>query len=268
MHGPRRILRAFVALVRVGMLEAIAYRVQTLVWILATTMPLIMLALFGAALRERPLGRYDEGALIAYFLATFIVRQLTSSWVAWQINMEVRDGTLATRLLRPVHPVFAYAADGIASLPTRAVVALPVAALLLAIVGARYLAHDPVMWALWALSIAGAYTLSLCVSLSAGALAFFMESSGKVMDIWLAGFFVFSGYLVPIDLFPAGLRTALDYLPFRYQIGLSVELMTGAHGRAEALALLGRQWCFVLLLALLTRTLWRRGLARFAAYGG
>ena len=42
----------------------------------------------------------------------------------------------------------------------------------------------------------------------------------------------------------------VEWLPFRYQIGLPVEIMTGAHDRADALALLGAQWA-----------LGRRGLA-------
>jgi len=258
----------FGALLRVSMLETLAYRGQMLVWVLTSTMPLIMLALFGAVAAEAPLGRYGPSDLVAYFLATFIVRQLTSSWVSWQINAEVQDGTLAMRLLRPVHPLLAYAADGLAALPLRVVVSIPVAVILLASSGARKLPADPWIWLLFAASIAGAWLISLFVSCGIGALAFFLESSTKVMDLWLAAFFVFSGYLIPVDLFPPHLRAALDYLPFRYQIGLPVELLTGAHGRAEGLALVARQWMFVAAAGALMLALWRRGVARFAAYGG
>ncbi len=261
-------MRAFPALLRVGLLEAVAYRAEMIVWVLTTTMPLIMLAIFSAAAREAPVGRYGSAQLGAYFLSTFIVRQLTSSWVSWQINMDVRDGTLATRLLRPVHPLVGYAADSLASTPMRAAVALPVAGLLLVVVGAHQLSSDGVLWLLWCISIVGAWLISFFVSCAIGALAFFMESSTKVMDIWLAMFFVFSGALVPVDLFPPYLRASLDWLPFRYQIGLPVELMTGAHGRAEALSLVLRQWIFVVLTAGAMVALWRKGIARFAAYGG
>jgi ABC-2 type transport system permease protein len=261
-------MRAIRALLRVGLLQALAYRGELLIWVLTTTMPLIMLALFGAVAREAPLGHYGEPQLVAYFLATFIVRQLTSSWVSWQINMDVRDGTLATRLVRPVHPILGYAADGLATTPLRAAVSVPVACLLIVLVGARELTSDGAIWALFVLSLLGAWLLSFFVSASIGALAFFMESSVKVTDIWLALFFVFSGYLIPIDLFPSRVRAALDYLPFRYQIGLPVELVTGVHGRASALALVGRQWMFVALAGLVMVSLWRRGFARFSAYGG
>ncbi len=256
------------ALLRVSLLETVAYRGQMLVWVLTSTMPLIMLALFDAEAAEAPLGRYGEPELLAYFLATFIVRQLTSSWVSWQISAEVQDGTLATRLLRPVHPLLAYAADGLAALPLRAAVSIPVLAILLRTSGARALPRDPWVWLLFGASIAGAFLISFFVSASIGALAFFLESSTKVMDLWLAAFFVFSGYLIPVDLFPPAVRAALDYLPFRYQIGLPVELLTGAHGRAEGLSLVARQWVFVAAAAAVLATVWRRGVARFAAYGG
>ena len=62
------------------------------------------------------------------------------------------------------------------------------------------------------------------------------------MDAWLVFFFVLSGYIIPIDLFPPTLRALIEWLPFRFQIGFPVEVMTGAHGRAAALALLGGQW--------------------------
>ena len=264
----RAFARAFVALLRAGALESLAYRGEMLVWALTTTMPLIMYAFLGAVAREKPLGRFDEEHLLAYFLATFIVRQLTSSWASWQINAEVRDGTLSARLLRPIHPLFAYAAESLAIIPLRLVLALPVAVLLLALAGPRALTHDPAIWALWTTSMLGGWLLSSFVSYAVGALAFFLESSAKLMDFWLAGFFVFSGYLVPIELFPPWMRAVIDDLPFRYQLGLPVELMTGAHGRAEALFLVAKQWGFVALAGAVAAAVWRRGLARFAAFGG
>ena len=73
------------------------------------------------------------------------------------------------------------------------------------------------------------------MNFAVGCTAFFTESSLKLMDAWLVFYFVLSGYLVPVDLFPPALRAAVDWLPFRYQIGFPVELMTGALGtRASA----------------------------------
>src|SRR5215831_15107267 len=84
-------VRALPTLFKVGFLEAVAYRAELLVWVLSTTMPLIMLALWSAVAREAPVGRFGQMDFVAYFLATFIVRQLTGAWVAWEMNWEVRQ---------------------------------------------------------------------------------------------------------------------------------------------------------------------------------
>ena len=88
------------------------------------------------------------------------------------------------------------------------------------------------------------------------------------MDTWLILFFVLSGYLFPVDLFPRALRGIVDWLPFRYQLALPVELMTGAIGRRAAFSLLARQWSWVVIALGATTLTWRAGLRRFAAYGG
>ncbi|MBP7149700.1 MAG: ABC-2 family transporter protein [Acidobacteria bacterium] len=264
-RGP---VRALPTLFRIGFAEAVAYRAEFLIWILSTTMPLIMLALWSAVAREAPVGRFGQAEFTAYFLSTFIVRQVTGSWIAWELNFEVRQGTLSLRLLRPIHPMLTYAVENVAAVPLRAAIALPVAAIVLATVGSANLAGDPWLWALWVVALAGGWLISFLTSFSVGCLALYLESSARIMDLWLVLFFVFSGYIIPVELFPPVLRGIADWLPFRYQIGLPVELMTGAHGLREALGLMARQWFFIGLLFSIATLLWRGGRKRFAAYGG
>jgi ABC-2 type transport system permease protein len=264
----RATVRAFPTLLRVGFADAVAYRAEMLVWVLATTMPLVMLPLWMAVAEVAPVGRYGKPQFVSYFLATFIVRQITGSWAFYEISFEVRNGTLAMRLLRPVHPLLAYAAEGIAAMPMRFAVSLPVAIVMFAAIGRAAMTRDPVLWALWAVSVVGGWIITLLVNLVIGCLSFFVESSMKLMDAWLVFFFVLSGYLIPIDLFPSALRSAVNWLPFRYQIGLPVELMTGAHDHRGALVLLAGQWAWVAVGLAATALLWRRGLRQFAAYGG
>lgn len=264
----RNTIRALPALFRVGVFEAVAYRAEFFVWVLSTTMPLIMMALWTAVASDAPVGRYGQPEFVAYFLCTFIVRQLTGAWVAYEMNFEIRQGALAMRLLRPVQPLWTYAVENLAALPMRLVVALPVAVSLLLISGTSRLSKDPKIWLIWCAAMVGGWLITFLANLVIGCLAFYMESSLKLMDVWLAVFFVFSGYLYPLELFPSGLRAVADWLPFRYQIGFPVELMTGAHGVPTALSMLLSQWLYVALMLAIVSLVWRRGLKRFAAYGG
>lgn len=263
-----RTLRALPTLFRVGFAEAIAYRAEMFVWVLSTTMPLVMLALWSAVARDAPVQGLGQTEITAYFLATFIVRQLTGAWAAWQMNFEVRTGTMAMRLLRPIHPLWGYVAENLAAMPLRLVIAVPLFIFLLFTVGTGQLAQHPLEWVMFFVALAGAWAITFLANVAIGTLALYMESSLKVMDVWIAGFFVFSGYMIPIAFFPPAMQAAVEWLPFRYQIGLPVELMTGRHDLTTAFGLLMRQWVWILALGGLCSLLWRRGMKRFAAYGG
>jgi ABC-2 type transport system permease protein len=182
--------------------------------------------------------------------------------------MEVRSGALALRMLRPVHPLLQYAASSLAELPVRGLLSVPVAFVALFAVAGSRLTHDPVMWLVWTVSIALGWIISVLVSFALGLLALFLESSLKVMDVYIALFFVFSGYLIPVELFPPALRAAADLMPFRYQLGLPVEIMTGAYTLGEAGAMVARQGVAIAVLGAVVAFVWARGARRFAAFGG
>ncbi len=150
----------------------------------------------------------------------------------------------------------------------RSFLAVPVATVALLFFAGDQLTRDPRMWALWAAAVLGGWLITLLANLAIGCLALFVESSTKMMDVWLALYFVFSGYLFPVAFFPPAVRRAIDWLPFRYQLGLPVEIMTGEHDFGASLALLGRQWAMVLVMLAVVVLVWRGGVKRFAAYGG
>ncbi len=270
----RALLRAYPTMLRVGLAEAVAYRAEMVVWMLTTTMPLVSLALWHAvAAGGGPLGiggRFGTSEITAYFLAGLIVRQLTSSWVVWEMNREVRTGTLSMRLLRPVHPLVAYSAENLAALPLRGALVLPVATILLVAVGPGHLAHDWLMWPLLLAALVGAWLITfLCMS-CIGTLAFFLESTSSFFDIYLGLFFALSGYLFPIEFLTARapwVASLVKALPFYYTLGFPIEVMLGMHSRADALARLGVEWGWAVAFFALTWWLWRRGMKRFNAYG-
>jgi len=263
-----RALRAIPTLLRVGLASAVAYRAEFLVWLLSTNMPLVMLALWGAAAAEGPVGRYGPAQFTAYFLVALVVRLLTGAWVIWEVNFEIRQGTLAYRLLRPVHPLVAYACENVAAIPLRMALSLPVAAVVLFSSGGALLSRDPVAWAVFPVAVAGAWAITFLAMSLVGALAFYVESATSVFEIWMGLFGVFSGYLVPLDLFPPWLASLARWLPFRYMLAFPVEMVTGLISRERALAELAVQWLFVAGLAGLVTLAWRRGLRRFSAVGG
>jgi len=263
-----RTLRAIPTMLRVGLASAVAYRSELLVWILTTNMPLVMLLLWRAVAQEAPVGRFGAEDFTAYFLAALVVRLLTSSWVVWEMTFEVRTGVLGQRLLRPVHPFLSYACDNLAALPLRLVVVLPLAFTAVMMVGRAHLTHDSLQGALVVLAMVGSWAITFCVMAMIGTLSLYWESSLSLHDIWIGLSFVLSGYLMPLELLPPRLFAIVKVLPFRFLLGLPVEMLLGLIDRAETLRGLAMQWSWVAVFLLGAMWAWRRGLARFAAYGG
>jgi ABC-2 type transport system permease protein len=266
----RHALRAFPALLRIGLAEAVAYRAEFIVWMLSNTLPLVNLALWSTVAREAPggqFGRFGQSDFVAYFLATLIVRNLTGSWVTWEINQEIRSGTLSMRLLRPVHPFVAYAAEHLAAIPLRGLVVLPVAIVMLISVGGGHLVHDPVQILLLVPALLGAWALIFVSQLVLGTLGLFIQQSTSVFEVWLGLWAVLSGYLVPLELLPHWLIRVSAWLPFRSMLATPVEIMTGLTTRQQALVGVAEQWGWLIGFVLLARVMWRRGLRRHEAVG-
>jgi len=264
----RRTAKAFPTLLRVGVSEVVAYRAEFVIWILTTNMPLVMLAIWHAVAADGPVGRFDQREFTAYYLAVLAVRLLTSTWVVWQMSMEIRDGTLSAKLLRPIHPLYAYAAEHLAAVPMRALIVSPILALLVYTAGGRLAVHDPVLLGVLFASLLGAWLLIFFMMVLLGALAFFVESAIGVFELWLAVHAIFSGYLVPLESLPHWMAGAARVLPFRFMLGFPVEVLVGLSSRATALRELGAQWAYVVVLASSALLVWRAGVRRFAAYGG
>ena len=124
------------------------------------------------------------------------------------------------------------------------------------------------MAALFVLSMLGAWLINFFVMALIGALAFYIESSLSVFDLYFACFMVFSGYMVPLPLFPDWLITVSSALPFRYTVGFPVEVAIGMLDPRQALIELGVQWAYVAVTLVAGVAAFRRGVARFGAFGG
>jgi ABC-2 type transport system permease protein len=261
-----RTLRALPTLWRVGVAETVAYRAEFLVWILTTTQPLIMMALWTTVASKDAFEGYTSSQIVAYYLADLIVRQLGGNWVAWQMSEDIRTGVLAMRLLRPISPFVAYAMTHLAAIPFRSVVALPLALALLASSGASALTTDPAQLACLVPSLALAWLIMFTTLFTIGALGFWLTQTMAIANLWFGAFSLLSGYLLPLTwLGPVG-RVAM-WLPFRFMQSVPIELMTRSQSGDALVRLLGGQLAWAAIMLAVALIVWRRGVRRFEAVG-
>jgi ABC-2 type transport system permease protein len=261
-------LRAYPTLFRIGFAGMVAYRAEFLVWILTTNMPLVMMALWNAVAMDGPVGRFSQKQFNTYYLAVLVVRIVTSSWMVWELTMDIRQGRLATRLLRPLHPLLTYSAEHLAAVPMRAIVVAPLIGILIWVMDFQLPLADPARLGIFLLSLVGAWFLLFFTMVLIGSLAMFVDSALSVFEIWLGIHFVLSGYLVPIELLPAWAVKLSHALPFYYTLAFPAETAVGLLDPASALRALGIQWLYLAGTALAALAVWRAGMRRFVAFGG
>ncbi len=264
--GVRRLVRIMGAMWRLGVSEAMAYRAAMLIWILTTTFPLVSLALWSSLAEHGPIGDYGRADFVAYFVAAFLIRQLTASWVVWDLAGQIASGDLSTLLMRPVHPLLHHLMSNLAALPVRTMLAAPVGVIVLVFAGGVEVSAGPHLL-LVPLAIGMAWLLNLCVQICVACVAFWVTSSAALFEIWLGLYMVLSGYAVPTSLFPAGLAAVVRWLPFHAALGFPVELVIGRLSLAEMATGFALQALWILVFGGLAWTLWRRGLRAYGAVG-
>ena len=262
-----RTLHALPTLLRVGVAETVAYRAEFLVWILTTTQPLIMMGLWTRVAADGEFNGFTSDRVVAYYLADLIVRQLTGNWVAWQMMEDVRMGVMSARLLRPIHPFFAYAANHVAAIPFRSAIALPIAFVLLLSSGRSAIVDDPVQLAALVPSLALAWLMTFVVLFTIGALAFWFTQTFAIANLWFGLYSILSGYLLPLAWLGTFGRV-VSYLPFRYMLSAPIEIMTEPQSGEQLARLLGGQFAWSAILLAIAFATWRAGVKHFEAVGG
>jgi ABC-2 type transport system permease protein len=265
------VLHALPTLLRIGVAETVAYRAEFLVWMLTSTMPLIMLSLWTSVASEGPFQSYSSADFVAYFLGVLIVRNLTGNWVAFQMSEDIRLGLLSMRLLRPIHPFIAYASNHAAALPFRSLIALPIAIVLLLSSGASSLTTEPLQLALLVPSIALAWLITFGITFAIGTCAFWITQAFGVFNFYFGLWSLLSGYLMPMEILRSKYPVIGDVavkLPFYYMLGAPIELMTKHLTTSQLVNLLGWQVAWAVICVVVALWAWGKGVRHFEAVGG
>lgn len=267
MSPVTRTVLAFPAMLRVGFQLSLAYRAEFVIWILTSTMPLIMLALWDAVAIGGPVEGFGQAEFTRYFTVTLVARQLTSAWVVWELAEEIRTGRLSPKLLRPVNPIFQHAGENLAAMPMRLLVLVPLVAALVGWRPEMGLDITPTRVGVFLVSCALAWIMAFGWQAIFGAFSFWFDRSDGLFMVWFGFWSILAGYLIPLPLLPEWLQAVGVWLPFRAMLAIPVEIGAGllpAEAWLEALAVqIG--WCVATVS--LCGFVWRRGVGRYGAFG-
>jgi ABC-2 type transport system permease protein len=229
--------------------------------------PLIYLMVWSTAAGEGSLGGYTRGGFVAYYLVLILVNQITYAQVNWTVGDLIRYGQINHILLRPIAPVYDALASEVAGKFVYLVFDLPILIVLAVILKPEmtFTVEKSLLFLLalllaWALRFLWGYWIAL--------LAFWSARADALLTLQDSLIFLLAGQVAPIALLPVWLQSAAMVLPFRYMVSFPVEVLTGSLTGAELASGFSILLVWLAAASVLTAVIWRRGVTRYAGFGG
>jgi ABC-2 type transport system permease protein len=249
--------------------QAAQYRVQYLLWLLfAVIRPVVFLAAWSAAATAQggAIGSYSIGDFAAYYVCLTLVSQLTMSWNAYDFELEVRQGKLAPKLLRPLHPLHYAVVENV----VYKVTTLPALMPALVLIAWSFQAHfQTQLWQalLFVPSVLLAAALRFVFGWFIASFAFWTTRIHAIMHLYDRTVFLLAGQIAPLSLLPGPLALLSYALPFGYMLWAPSEILRGGLDFAQAMLTILAQLVWLAISWVAYSLVWRFGLRQFSAVG-
>jgi viologen exporter family transport system permease protein len=267
-------VRKYANILRVSLIERMTYRGDFLLGTILRFLPMLTTILLwqaiyaGSGQGELSGFRYHE--MIAYLLLVHISRMFSSMpGLAGGIARDIRDGNLKKYLLQPIDMLGYLVSYRMAHKTAYICTSCwPYAALFFVCRDFFDTFPDPLTFAGYVTSLLLGFLVGFFFEASLGLFGFWILEVSSLLYIVNTLTFFLSGHLFPLDLLPPLWVSLFKAMPFQYLAYFPAAVFLGkVQGRELVHGLLIEVvWC--LLLILLSRWLYRRGLRYYSAYGG
>lgn len=214
---------------------------------------------------------FTKDEMIVYTVITYIVMQIINVSMEWTIADDIKSGSIATNLIKPISYEKRILAESLGTVTLNAVtVSLPIWVIFYVykFFVKGQLPPNISTLALFLLSMILGYMVIFLFNF------IFALSSFYVTYIW--GFMLckwmiirfFSGQLIPIVFFPGALQKALDYLPFSAMNYTPVMIYLNKFSVNQTIFSLSVQAVWVVVLFVSFRVLWAKAVKRVTVLGG
>ena len=255
----------------------LAYRGEIFLWAIATSLPLIMM---GVWMEAGATGSFalSQVEMARYFIAVFVVRQLTIVWAIYDFEFQVTSGRLSPLLLQPMDPVWRNVMAHIGEQAARLPFCILLVALCLYLYPQAALGDaDHAPWTpgvrdlgLGLLACYATFALRYLMQYTVAMLSFWFERASAFEQINMLPHLFLSGLIAPLEVYTGSptidaVREFAMWTPYPYMFWFPAKLLTG--GEVPLLQGFTVIAAWTVVLFALNRCLWRKGLKHYSAMG-
>jgi ABC-2 type transport system permease protein len=262
-------VRAFRGMTRAGTRSVLIYRGDLVTGALTLVIQVVLaIAVWRIVYGGRgPVAGVDARTAVAYAAIAACLQSVLLPWQFSSLPMRIRTGQISTDLIRPLGLIGQVLGQNFGVLLAR----LPLGAIGLAVaaaVGALMLPPGRGAFLLSVVATVCGVAVAMLCNLIVSMVTFWtFEVSGPLI-VYRFGSAFLSGSLIPLWFMPGWLRASVEWLPFQAQVYTPVSIYLGRTQGGEALALVGVQLGWVVVLAFLLELIWRRARHKVVVQGG
>ncbi len=210
---------------------------------------------------------FTKTSIISY--AVFVMVIKISFTMDDQITTrKIRTGALVTDLIKPINYFCLTLAECIGQTIfhtfARALPVLVISLLTFQITIPGHLLN----YLLLAVSAIMGYFILFMINYLIGLLSFWFFETFSFQLMKYGMYALFSGAIVPVDLFPPEARSVINFLPFKYILYVPTSIFMGRFDNETIVTSLISQLIWTVLLLLLSIFLWNRAMKKLVIQGG
>lgn len=250
-----------------------AYKANTIMFILGDAMMIAVThylwkAIYRSSSNSTLNGFYYEDMII-YVLLSFLTQLVISTEVSNTVSREVRNGSIASNLIKPISYEKRMFFEGLGSAIYGFVLIFIWGFIGILILSIKYGKYPGILnIILYFISLVLSYIINFYYNYSMGLLTFKVINMWGVCQIMEAVTALFSGMLIPLVFFPQLIQKIFDFFPFKSIIFTPCMIFLGKLNGTELYLALVKQVVWVVIMIVIGKKMYKALIKNLTILGG
>ncbi|MFA5925680.1 MAG: ABC-2 family transporter protein [Parcubacteria group bacterium] len=264
-------MKKYLAVLKIEWQRQMAYRVNQFTFRIGNAFEIFVQIVIWTAIFQNAdvIKGYSYREMMTYILIGWLLSMLMNNYGFEEIiSGHIEKGELSNFISKPIDYIKYLLTLSIARCSFTLVLAFLTNIVLLFLFRHYFIiSKDALVWIILALMILAGYFINLFVSMLIGFTSFWtVDNAGVFYSINTLAKFL-SGNYFPINILPVAFLNFSLALPFVYTFYFPAQLYLGKISILEGLVGLGLETAWLVILYLIVRIVWKRGLKKFESVG-
>ncbi len=267
-----RALGKYKQILQISWANGFVYRLNFIMWRVRSILQLLVVYFLWLAIFKEggSFAGYEKQTILTYVLGTSVLRSFVLASRSQDIGAEIASGDLNNFLIRPLNYFANWMSKDLADKALNSIFVFVELALIIFILQPPlFLQTNPIFLSAFVITSVVAMLMYFFLSFLISSITFWYPEHNGWPARFLAVIMIefLSGGLFPLDIFPEKAARVLEFLPPAYFLFHPMQIYLGRVGLIHIATILGSMIVWVIALAVVSKSVWNKGLKIYGAYG-